>query len=159
MFRYHTQFTAAKDTFGSFVLVHRSARDEGGTCEWYIRRLEGVAEGYGFTVDVYRATRDFPREETYGLVAQLRRAAVSIGSNIAEGKGRFSDKKLLCFLSNARGSLYEAQTQIVLAERLNLLNKTGSEKLSGEAAEVGRLLNGLIRVLRGGGAQKVENAV
>jgi len=56
--------------------------------------------------DIYRLTREFPKEETYGLTIQLRRAAVSIASNIAEVKGRSSDKELLHFLSNAKGSLF-----------------------------------------------------
>ena len=120
--------------------------------------LKAWQKAMDFAIDVYRATREFPREEIYGLVTQLRRAAVSIASNIAEGKGRFSDRELLYFLSNARGSLYEAQTQIVLARRLNLLGATGSEKLSSEAAEVGRLLNGLIRVLRAEEAKQTEHA-
>jgi four helix bundle protein len=67
---------------------------------------------------VYRLTREFPKEETYGLTIQLRRAAVSIASNIAEGKGRSSDKELLHFLSNAKGSLFEVETQIMIADRL-----------------------------------------
>lgn len=82
------------------------------------------------------------------MKAQLRRAAVSIASNIAERKGRFSDKELLCFLSNARKSVYETQTQIVLAEQLSFLNVDQARNLSNEAAEIRRLLTGLIRVLR-----------
>jgi four helix bundle protein len=68
--------------------------------------------------DVYRLTQEFPRDETYGLTSQLRRAAVSIASNIAEGKGRSSDKELLHFLSNAKGSLFEVETQVIVADRL-----------------------------------------
>ena len=72
------------------------------------------------TVNIYLATRKFPAEETYGLSSQLRRAAVSVPSNIAEGKGRSSDKELLQFLSRARGSIYELQTQLEIAECLGL---------------------------------------
>jgi len=62
------------------------------------------------TGNIYRATKKFPAEEKYGLSSQLRRAAVCVASNIAEGKGRSSDKELLQFLSRARGSVYEIQT-------------------------------------------------
>jgi four helix bundle protein len=97
-------------------------------------------------LDIYRATRSFPEEEKYGLTSQIRRAAVSIASNIAEGKGRASDKELLQFLNHARGSLYEVQTQLAIAERLGYLNQ--NQTLISNAAEVGRLLNGLIRSYR-----------
>jgi four helix bundle protein len=99
-------------------------------------------------VAIYRATRTFPKEELYGLSAQLRRAAVSVPSNIAEGKGRFSDKELLQFLSNARGSVYELQTQISLAHRLAYLTDSEKSQLAGDAASVGQLLNALIRSYR-----------
>ena len=69
-------------------------------------------------IHVYRFTKTFPKEETYGLVSQMRRAAVSIPSNIAEGKGRFSRKELIQFLLNARGSLLELETQIEIARTL-----------------------------------------
>jgi four helix bundle protein len=67
---------------------------------------------------IYRHTRQFPDAERYGLTSQLRRAAVSVPNNIAEGKGRSSDRELVQFLNHARGSLYELQTQIQLARRL-----------------------------------------
>jgi four helix bundle protein len=99
-------------------------------------------------IAIYRATRTFPKEELYGLTAQLRRAAVSVPSNIAEGKGRFSDKELLQFLSNARGSVYELQTQISRAHRLAYLSDSENSLLAGDAASVGQLLNALIRSYR-----------
>ena len=98
--------------------------------------------------EVYRLTREFPREEVYGLASQLRRAAVSIASNIAEGKGRSSDKELLYFLSNAKGSLFEVETQIMIADRLGYLSHLQTEELLSKTAEIGRLLNGLIRAFR-----------
>jgi four helix bundle protein len=98
--------------------------------------------------EVYRLTREFPREELYGLASQLRRAAVSIASNIAEGKGRSSDKELLYFLSNAKGSLFEVETQVMIADRLGYLSHVQAEELLSKTAEIGRLLNGLIRAFR-----------
>jgi four helix bundle protein len=97
---------------------------------------------------VYRLTRESPKEETYGLTSQLRRAAVSIASNIAEGKGRCSDKELLHFLSNAKGSLFEVETQIMIADRLGYLPHSQGEYTLSQTAEVGRLLNGLIKAFR-----------
>jgi four helix bundle protein len=95
-------------------------------------------------LEVYRATGSFPRQEIYGLTSQMRRSAVSVPSNIAEGKGRFSRKELLQFLFHARGSLLELQTQITIARELDFLPARQSDKLTEMADEVGRLLNGLI---------------
>lgn len=96
-------------------------------------------------VKVYNATRSFPAEERYGLTSQMRRAAVSVASNIAEGKGRISDKELLQFLSRARGSLYEVQTQLRLANLLQYLTDPQLSDLAASGDRVGCLLNGLIR--------------
>lgn len=98
--------------------------------------------------EVYRLTQAFPRQETYGLIIQLRRAAVSIASNIAEGKGRSSDKELLHFLSNAKGSLFEVETQIMIADGLGYLTRPQCEDFLSRSAEVGRLLNGLMKAFR-----------
>jgi len=95
-------------------------------------------------LEVYRATGSLPRQEIYGLTSQMRRSAVSVPSNIAEGKGRFSRKELLQFLFRARGSLLELQTQIAIARELDFLPARQSDKLTEMADEVGRLLNGLI---------------
>jgi four helix bundle protein len=73
------------------------------------RDLKAWQAAMALVREIYRLTREFPKEETYGLTIQLRKAAVSIASNIAEGKGRSSDKELLRFLSNAKGSLFEVE--------------------------------------------------
>lgn len=95
-------------------------------------------------IEIYRSTSSFPRQEIYGLTSQMRRAAVSVPSNIAEGKGRFSRKELLQFLFHARGSLLELQTQITIGRELDFLPPAEGKKLTDLASEVGRLLNGLV---------------
>jgi four helix bundle protein len=97
---------------------------------------------------VYAITKTFPRDEMYGLTSQVRRASVSIASNIAEGKGRASDPELLKFLSNARGSLYELRTQFVIAEAQGYVSIENYKKVSAAIEEVGRLLNGLMTAVR-----------
>lgn len=94
--------------------------------------------------EIYDVTRAFPRDELYGLTNQLRRAAVSVPSNIAEGQARFSRKEFHHFLSLARGSLVEIETQLQIAENLCYLSTVEGGRLLAEAAELGRVLNGLI---------------
>jgi len=101
------------------------------------------------TVNAYRATRKFPPDEMYGLSSQLRRASVSVPSNIAEGKGRSSDKELLLFLSRARGSIYEVQTQLEIAASLGYLASADQQALGVQARDVARMLNGMIAKFRG----------
>jgi four helix bundle protein len=98
--------------------------------------------------EVYRGTVGFPKHELYGLTQQLRRAAVSVPSNIAEGKGRYSNREFARFLLNARGSLLELQTQLMIAEELKYLGHEESRRLLGLADSVGRALSGLINSLR-----------
>ena len=98
-------------------------------------------------VNVYRSTATFPHEEIYSLTQQLRRAAVSIPSNIAEGKGRGSKRDFRQFLFNARGSLLELQTQIMIAQNLGYLSDADTNKLLDRAAGVGKSLSGLINYL------------
>jgi len=88
-------------------------------------------------VKIYRATQSFPPEERYGLTAQLRRAAVSIPSNIAEGKGRFSPGDVAHFMIQARGSLLEVETQVLIAQTLGFLSDQGAESLLQQTAELG----------------------
>ena len=97
--------------------------------------------------EVYKISRTFPREEIYGLTSQLRRAAVSIPSNIAEGQGRRTTPDFLRHLSIAYGSLLELETQILIAIRLGYLLQGRCRDVMNMAAEVGRLLNGLMTSL------------
>jgi four helix bundle protein len=103
---------------------------------------------FDLALSVYAATRTFPREEAFGLTSQIRRAAVSLVSNIAEGKGRASDKDLLRFLGNSKGSLFELETQIALSERLCYLSKSDAQNLMAQITETGKLISGLMRALR-----------
>ena len=96
-------------------------------------------------VSVYRNTRAFPRGEMFGLTQQMRRAAVSVVSNIAEGHGRRSARNILSFLAISRGSLLELETQVVIATDLEYIDQEHSQELESDVLDVIRLLNGLIR--------------
>jgi four helix bundle protein len=95
--------------------------------------------------DVYRSTERFPRSEIYGLTGQVRRAAVGVPSNIAEGKGRLSKKEFIQFLSKARGSLCEVDTQLEISKNLEYLNANDFERLCRQSSEVGQKLNALMK--------------
>lgn len=97
---------------------------------------------------VYRLTEPFPKREIYGLAAQLRRAGVSVPSNIAEGYGRGSRREYLQFLTIAQGSLKELETQVLLAERLTYATAAQASRVLSEAEAVGKMLGGLIRSLK-----------
>ena len=94
--------------------------------------------------EVYQVTQSFPKEEMYGLTSQMRRAAVSIPSNIAEGWGRNSTKEYIRFLAIARGSLMELETQLIISEKLNYLHSQTLSTLSQEIQKISRMLSGLI---------------
>jgi four helix bundle protein len=96
---------------------------------------------------IYRITAQFPREEVYGLTSQLRRAAVSIPSNIAEGQGRHGALEFRHFLRQSCGSLMELETQVLIAERLGYISPSETRAILRAAAEVGKVLNGLIASL------------
>jgi four helix bundle protein len=112
------------------------------------RELETWQIAMELVAEVYRVTKLFPKEEIYGLTNQLRRAAVSVPSNIAEGQGRDSTKEFLHHLSMAHGSLCELETQLLIAQRLEYLTQEDTNRLALLAASVGRLINGLSRSLR-----------
>ena len=97
---------------------------------------------------VYRLSAHFPPEEKFGLTSQIRRAAVSVAANMAEGAERTGTKEFLHFLSIASGSLAETETFLILADRLGLATKEQTKPLQAQAADVGRMLNGLKRSLR-----------
>jgi len=97
---------------------------------------------------VYKATAGFPGEEKFGLVSQMRRAAVSIPSNIAEGHGRLTTSEYRNFLGIARGSLKELETQILIAHRLGYLSESATDACRALAGEVSRMLSTLIAALQ-----------
>ena len=102
-------------------------------------------KAHEMTLEVYSATRGFPREELYGLTSQLRRSAASIGANIAEGSGRRSDNEICRFLQIARGSASEVEYHVLLARDLKFLREEDFQRLSHQADEVQRMLTALIQ--------------
>jgi four helix bundle protein len=104
-------------------------------------------KGIELVSDVYKATKTFPADERFGLTNQVRRAAVAIPSNIAEGQGRNTTKDFLHFLYVARGSLQEVGTQVHIARRLSFLDEASAARLLEAITELARILNGLIRSL------------
>jgi four helix bundle protein len=99
-------------------------------------------------VEVYEVTKNFPKDELYGMTAQMRRAAVSIPSNIAEGAARQGDKEFVQFLHVALGSASELDTQLEIAMRVNLTTKESLEGLQSTVARVNQMLRGLVRSLK-----------
>lgn len=110
--------------------------------------LDVWKEAVGLSVTCYEVTKRFPREEQFGLVLQMRRAAVSIASNIAEGAARASSKEFIQFLYISLGSASELDTQIEMAKRVGLGEPSNLEKFQLQANTVSRMLQGLIRSVR-----------
>ena len=100
-----------------------------------------------FVTAVYEITKDFPKEEQYGLTAQIRRSAVSVPSNIAEGYGRNSTQDYIRFLQIACGSLYELQTQLEISVNLKYMARENSESIFTLLNEIERMLNSMIKKL------------
>ena len=114
------------------------------------RNLVAWQKAMDLVEETYKLTTSFPKEERYGLTAQIRRAAVSIPSNIAEGQGRrSSNEEFTRFLHISLGSLAELQTQTELAVRLKFLANTSGNALRSSSDEVGRLISGLVRSMDG----------
>jgi four helix bundle protein len=98
--------------------------------------------------NVYSHSRDFPKAEVYGLTAQMRRAAVSIAANIAEGHGRETTGAFIQFLRVAQGSVKELETHLIIARRLDISPSNESDTLLAQCDELGRMVRGLIRSLQ-----------
>jgi len=104
------------------------------------RQLRVWQKAHESTLDIYRITEDFPKSEMYGLVSQMRRAAISIGCNIAEGRGRDGDLEFARFIQIACGSAAELEYQLLVAKDLGYIAETECQKLESRLAEVGRML-------------------
>ncbi|PLX23043.1 MAG: four helix bundle protein [Marinilabiliales bacterium] len=109
------------------------------------KKLDVWKEAMDLVKMIYEFTNKLPKEELYGITAQIKRAVVSIPSNIAEGSSRKSDKELIYFLNIARGSLAEIETQIIIISNLYEIEDS---KINEKIAAVGKLSNGLINYLR-----------
>jgi four helix bundle protein len=96
-------------------------------------------------VDVYGVSKNFPKAEVFGMTSQMRRSAVSIPANIAEGYGREVAGSFAQFLRIAQGSLKELETHVIIALRIDLINQTDASRLLGAATDIGKMLGSLIR--------------
>jgi four helix bundle protein len=113
------------------------------------KNLKVWEKAHAITLDIYAASRSFPRDELYGLTSQMRRASASIGANIAEGSCRKGDVEFGRFLQIAMGSASELEYHILLARDLQILQRLDYERLSDGVVEVKRMLASLIRSIRG----------
>ena len=121
------------------------------------KRLEVWRQSMDLTINIYRTTEKFPSQELYGLTNQLRRAAVSIPSNIAEGAARQTKKEFTNFLHIAQGSLSELDTQLDLARRLEYLKDNARNTFDTQMAQIDKMLTGLIRHLSNNKERKVSS--
>ncbi|HXL81247.1 MAG TPA: four helix bundle protein [Pyrinomonadaceae bacterium] len=108
-------------------------------------KLDVWKRAIDFVVAVYKMTESFPRDERFGLISQIRRAAVSVPANIAEGAARHSSKEFKYFLSNAQGSVSELATELLIAQRLGYLNEQSFNMRNDELTSIGRMILGLSR--------------
>jgi len=111
--------------------------------------LEVWQKAMDFVLNIYEVTKAFPADERFGLTSQVRRAAVSIPANIAEGAARQSDKEFIRFLAIAQGSCSEVETELLIARRLDYLSQAAYQELKNVADMIGRMLIGLSKHLRG----------
>lgn len=105
-------------------------------------------KGMELVASIYDATDGFPSHEQFGLVSQLRRAAVSVPSNVAEGKAHYSNRDFVRFLRHSRGSLAEIETQVLIAQQRKYMDSETATKLIQKIDELGRILSGLINSLQ-----------
>jgi len=116
------------------------------------QKLEAWSRAIDLVTDVYKSTEHFPKEERYGLTGQIRRAAVSIPANLAEGAGRRSQKEFAHFLSNSQGSASELETELIIANKLGYLDEATFARLIDQLERIGRLITGLVRHISRGPA-------
>ena len=112
------------------------------------KSLTACSRAHELTLEVYGATKKFPRDEAFGLTSQLRRACASIPANIAEGCGRGGDAELARYLAIAAGSASEVEYHLLLAHDLDYLSHSEYEQFNGEVNELKRMLTAFIRTLK-----------
>lgn len=112
------------------------------------RDLQVWQRSIQMSVSIYRLTKDFPREEIYGITSQMRRSTVSVASNIAEGNGRLSAGEYRQFLGIARGSNFELQTQLEIARALGYSDSRMLEDAEGLSFEVGKMISGMLNAMK-----------
>ncbi|HEY5714723.1 MAG TPA: four helix bundle protein [Candidatus Gracilibacteria bacterium] len=110
--------------------------------------LEAWKESHRIALSIYKLTKDFPKEEIFGLTNQLRRASVSVSSNIAEGFSRYSNKEKHHFYRMALGSLTETQSQMLMARDINYVSKEAFDSFAALSIQVSKLLNGLVKKVK-----------
>jgi four helix bundle protein len=110
--------------------------------------LDAWSKAIDLVVVVYKRTESFPKEEKFGLTSQIRRAAVSIPANVAEGAARNSEKEFAYFLSNAQGSASELETELITAHRLGYRSKQDFNEIHSSLDRIGRLITGLSQHLK-----------
>ena len=111
------------------------------------RELKVWEKGHGLTLEVYRVTKTFPKDELYGLISQMRRAASSVPANIAEGCGRTGDRELARFMTIASGSAFELDYHFLLARDLKYIQEETYKALHVSATEIRRMLNSFVKKL------------
>ncbi len=104
------------------------------------RELKVWNKSVELATEVYKETQSFPQEEKYGLISQIRRAVVSVSSNIAEGAGRSTTPQFIQFLTIAYGSCYELSTQLIISKNLNFLSESKLESLDGKISEIQKMI-------------------
>jgi len=112
---------------------------------WNFRNVEAWKRAVELSKVIYGTTKGFPVDEKYGLTSQIRRAVVSISSNIAEGCGRRTSRDFVGFMYNAIGSLKEVESELFVAEKLGYVEMGDVENLVGELEEIGRMISGMIK--------------
>jgi len=112
------------------------------------KRLDVWDKAIDLTVDIYRISETFPRTEVYGLTSQMRRASISVPSNIAEGAARQTKREFINYLHMAQGSLSELDTQLVIASRLEYVPTETYEEIGGRIETISKMITGLIKSLK-----------